>query len=59
MRKEFHLNDTQVGLLGTAFTVLYAIIGVPLGRVADMWSRKKLLARHGDLGRCLPRWPRW
>ncbi len=43
MRKEFHLNDTQVGLLGTAFTVLYAIIGVPLGRIADKWSRKKLL----------------
>src|ERR1700689_4381100 len=44
MRKEFHLSDTQVGLLGTAFTVLYAIIGVPLGRVADVWSRKRLLA---------------
>jgi MFS family permease len=43
MRKEFHLDDTQVGLLGTAFTVLYAIIGVPLGRIADKWSRKKLL----------------
>jgi MFS family permease len=43
MRKEFHLSDTQVGLLGTAFTVLYAIIGVPLGRVADLWSRKRLL----------------
>lgn len=44
MRKEFHLSDTQVGLLGTAFTLLYAIIGVPLGRIADVWSRKKLLA---------------
>ncbi|MGA3189803.1 MAG: MFS transporter, partial [Bryobacteraceae bacterium] len=44
MRKEFHLSDTQVGLLGTAFTVLYAIIGVPLGRIADVWSRKRLLA---------------
>jgi MFS family permease len=44
MRKEFHLNDTQVGLLGTAFTLLYAIIGVPLGRIADISSRKKLLA---------------
>ena len=43
MRREFHLDDTQVGLLGTAFTVLYAIIGVPLGRIADKWSRKKLL----------------
>jgi len=42
MRKEFHLSDTQVGLLGTAFTVLYAIIGVPLGRIAA--------ARSGDKG---------
>lgn len=44
MRKEFHLNDFQIGLLTTAMTVLYAIIGVPLGRVADVWSRRKLLA---------------
>lgn len=44
MRKEFHLSDTQIGLLTTAMTVLYAIIGVPLGRVADVWSRKRLLA---------------
>jgi predicted MFS family arabinose efflux permease len=44
MRKEFHLDDTQVGLLGTAFTILYALIGVPLGRIADVWSRKRLLA---------------
>ena len=43
-RLEFGLNDTQVGLLGTAFTILYAIIGVPLGRFADVWSRRKLLA---------------
>jgi MFS family permease len=44
MRKEFHLNDTQIGLLGSAFIWLYAIVGVPLGYVADRWSRKKLLA---------------
>ena len=44
MRKEFHLTDTQVGLLGSAFIWLYAIIGVPLGRIADVWSRKRLLA---------------
>src|SRR5271155_3552718 len=44
MRKEFHLTDTQVGLLGSAFIWLYAIIGVPLGKIADVWSRKKLLA---------------
>jgi MFS family permease len=44
MRKEFHLNDTQIGLLGSAFIWIYAIVGVPLGRIADFVSRKKLLA---------------
>ncbi len=43
IRKEFHLTDTQVGLLGSIFTWLYAIVGVPLGKAADTWSRKKLL----------------
>jgi predicted MFS family arabinose efflux permease len=44
IRKEFHLSDTQVGLLGSIFIWLYAIVGVPLGRIADTASRKKLLA---------------
>jgi MFS family permease len=44
MRKEFHLNDFQIGLLTTAMLIVYAIIGVPLGRIADVWSRKNLLA---------------
>src|SRR5580658_8747984 len=44
MRKEFHLNDSQIGLIGSAFLWIYAIIGVPLGRIADSASRKKLLA---------------
>src|SRR2546423_137965 len=44
VRKEWHLNDSAMGLLGTAFTLLYAIIGVPLGRLADAWSRTRLLS---------------
>src|SRR5579871_4163257 len=44
IRKEFHLSDSQVGLMGSAFIWLYALVGLPLGRVADRWSRKKLLA---------------
>jgi MFS family permease len=44
IRKEFHLNDTQIGLLGSIFIWLYAIVGVPIGRLADTWSRKKLLS---------------
>ena len=44
IRKEFHLTDTQLGLLGTIFTILYAIVGVPFGRLTDSRSRKRLLA---------------
>jgi predicted MFS family arabinose efflux permease len=44
MRKEFHLSDTQIGLISSAFIWIYAIVGVPLGRIADSGSRKKLLA---------------
>jgi predicted MFS family arabinose efflux permease len=44
MRKEFGLSDYQVGLLGSIFIWVYAFIGIPLGRVADVWSRRKLLA---------------
>jgi MFS family permease len=44
IRREFGLTDTQLGLIGTAFTILYAIVGIPLGRMADRGSRKKILA---------------
>lgn len=44
MRREFHLNDMQIGLLGSVFIWLYAIMGLPLGYIADSGSRKKLLA---------------
>ncbi|MBY0506435.1 MAG: MFS transporter [Bryobacteraceae bacterium] len=44
IRHEFHLNDEQIGLLSTGFILLYALVGVPLGRIADHWRRKSLLA---------------
>ncbi len=44
VRKEFHLTDSQLGLLGSVFIWLYALVGLPLGHLADRWSRKKLLA---------------
>ena len=44
IRREWNLTDTQIGWLGTAFTLLYALAGLPLGRLADIRSRKRLLA---------------
>lgn len=44
VRREFGLTDSQIGFLGTVFTLLYAVIGLPLGRLADRGNRKKLLA---------------
>jgi len=44
LHREFGLSDTQLAVLATAFTLLYAVAGLPLGRLADTWSRKRLLA---------------
>jgi MFS family permease len=44
LNREFHLTDTQFGALSTVFTVIYGVAGLPLGRLADTSSRKRLLA---------------
>jgi len=44
VRKEFVLSDGALGALGTAFTLLYAFVGVPLGRLADKIGRKGILS---------------
>jgi len=39
------LTDTQLGLLtGTAFGLFYALLGIPLGRLADRVDRIKLMS---------------
>lgn len=43
IRLEWSLTDFQIGLLGTAFTLVYAIAGIPLGRMADNGSRKRIM----------------
>ena len=35
LKDEFGLSDTMIGFLGGSFTVVYAIAGVFLGRLAD------------------------
>lgn len=44
VRQEFQLDDTKLGTLGTAFTLLYAVVGLPLGRLADKSSRTRILS---------------
>ena len=43
IRLEWSLTDFQIGLLGTAFTIVYAIAGIPLARMADNGSRKRIM----------------
>jgi MFS family permease len=44
IKKDWDLSDGRLGALGTAFILLYAVIGLPLGRWADVGQRSKLLA---------------
>ena len=44
LRHEFSLSDTQLGGLFTLFTVVFALAGLPLGKLADTGSRRGLLA---------------
>jgi MFS family permease len=44
IRVEFGMNFQQVGWVSTAFTVIYALIGVPLGRLTDSWARTRLIS---------------
>jgi MFS family permease len=44
VRKEWALSDGAMGALGTAFTLLYSFVGVPLGRLSDRSGRKWILS---------------
>jgi predicted MFS family arabinose efflux permease len=44
IRREWALSDTALGLLGTVFTLLYAVVGLPLGRLSDRKQRRLILA---------------
>jgi MFS family permease len=44
IRKEWGLSDSSLGALGTAFTLLYAFVGVPFGRLTDKVNRTWILS---------------
>ncbi len=53
LRHEWNLSDTELGWLVAAFTLLYATVGLPLGRLADLWRRKYLLSVGLALWSCM------
>src|SRR5581483_4370385 len=44
LKQEFGLADSQVGLLTTAFLLVYTVAGLPLGLLADRSSRARIVA---------------
>src|SRR5215831_16579199 len=44
VRKEWNLSDRQLSALTTAFILLYAVVGLPLGHWADVGRRQLILA---------------
>jgi MFS family permease len=44
IKAELLLSDTQMGLLlGTAFGLFYALMGLPMGRLVDRFNRRNLI----------------
>jgi MFS family permease len=45
IKADLGISDAEIGFLyGTAFAVFYAIFGIPLGRLADVWTRRNLIS---------------
>jgi predicted MFS family arabinose efflux permease len=49
IKREYRLSDAELGLLGSAFIYLYALVGIPLGYWADVGRRKTILAAGATL----------
>jgi MFS family permease len=45
IKAEWQLTDGQLASLTTAFVLVYALVGIPFGRLADTGTRKLVLSR--------------
>jgi MFS family permease len=44
LRHDLHISDTQISLLqGLSFAVFYTFFGIPIGRLADIHSRRRII----------------
>ncbi len=45
IKRDLGISDTELGLLtGTAFGIFYSVLGVPVARLADRWSRVGIIS---------------
>lgn len=45
IKADLGISDAEIGFLyGTAFAVFYAVFGIPLGRLGDVWNRRALIS---------------
>jgi MFS family permease len=44
LKQDMHISDTEIGLLqGLAFAMFYAFFGLPMGMLADRFSRRNII----------------
>jgi len=48
IKQQWELSDGQLGALTTAFILLYAVVGIPLGRWAD-WGQRRIILGLGAI----------
>ena len=44
LKHEFHLTDRDIGLIASAFLIVYTLAAVPMGLIADRVARAKVVA---------------